>query len=404
MMGTLQDWFIQQGLSENGARIAMIAAAILLSILVGRVLKSLANIPLDRIAKPQGAWLDAIKRFHVPARAGWVIATIVAKALVLPLLDVFESVQKFTAKSLDCLLVITLAITLSGLISATIYALEHQDSKRRMPFRVLGQALVVTVWAYASVALIAVVTEKDLGTVLTGLTAIGAILVYVFRDPILGWTAGVQIAANDLVAEGDWISVPKFDVDGTVEEISLTVVKVRNWDYTVASIPTYSLFSEGFTNWRGMWLSGGRRVQRSISIDANSVRFCDETLLKRLNRSPLIRELDLSADPQHGNTDPISDIRPTNLGCFRVWLEAWLKRHPKVHKDMLAMVRELEPGDHGIPVEIYFFSTDQDVRDYEKVAGGIIDHVVSVLPEFGLRMFQEPSGMDLRALSQEKYS
>ena len=400
MMDTLRDWFVQQGLSEDGARIVTVAAAVLLSLLIGWALKSIAHIPLDRVIKPHGAWLDAIKRHHVLARAGRVIATIVAKALVLPLLDALPAVQKFAAKTLDCLLVITLAVAVSGLINAAVYAFEHQHARKRLPFKVLGQALLIAVWAYASVALLAVVTEKDLATVLTGLTAIGAILVYVFRDPILGWTAGVQIATNDLVAEGDWISVPKFDVDGTVDEISLTIVKVRNWDQTVASIPTYSLFSEGFTNWRGMWQSGGRRIKRSISIDASSVRICDEALLKRLNRSPLIQKLEVLSHSQQGPADPISDIRPTNLGVFRAWLEAWLARHPSIHKDMLAMVRELEPGPHGIPVEIYVFSTEQTVRDYENVAGGIVDHVLSVLPEFDLRMFQEPSGMDLRAIAR----
>lgn len=404
MMDTIGNWLVQQGLSEGGARIALIVAAIVLSILIGRLLKGLAKIPLDRFIKSHGVWPDAIHRYKVRDRAGWVIATIAAKALVLPLLDVLPAVQKFAAKTVDFLLVIAIAAAVSSLIGAAVYAVEHQDTKRRMPFKVLGQALQISVWVYASVALLAVLSEKDLATVLTSLTAVGAILVYVFRDPILGWTAGVQIAANDLVAKGDWISVPKFAVDGTVEEISLTVVKVRNWDQTVASIPTYSLFSEGFTNWRGMWQSGGRRIQRSISIDAASVRFCDDELLKRLQHSPLIRELDVLSHSRERPEDPISDIRPTNLGVFRAWLEAWLARHPVIRKDMLAMVRELEPGRHGIPVEIYVFSNEQSVRDYENVAGAIVDHVLSVLPEFDLRIFQEPSGMDLRTLDLETSS
>lgn len=401
MIDALQNWLVQQGFGEDGSRIVVIGAAIGLSIIIGRLLKWLAHIPLDRVFKTRGAWLDALDRFKVPARAGWVVATAVAKSLVIPLLDVFPQTQILAGRTIDFLLIITAAIAISALIMAAVYAVEHRDTKRRVPFKVLGQALQITVWLYASVAMVAVLTGKDLAAVMASLTAVGAILVYVFRDPILGWTAGVQIAANDLVAEGDWITVPKFAVDGTVEEISLTIVKVRNWDHTVASIPTYSLLSEGFTNWRGMWQSGGRRIQRSISIDAASVRFCDDELVKRLQQSPLISELGVFSELRREGTDPISDARPTNLGVFRTWLEAWLARHPDIHDDMLTMVRELEPGSSGIPVQIYVFSTEQSVRDYEKVAGGIVDHVLSVLPEFDLRIFQEPSGMDLRTLVPE---
>lgn len=398
-MENLVAWLVERGVSEPYALGLTIIAALLLSVLIGRTLKGFAHAPLDRFIKPRGAWSDALKRFAVPSRISWLIATVAAKALLLPLLSVFPAFETFAEKALDFALVIAVAASLSGLIAAAVYTLEHKDTRRRVPFKVLGQALQLAIWAYATVAILAVVTEKDLASVLTGLTAIGAILVYVFRDPILGWTAGVQIAANDLVAEGDWVSVPKYGADGIVEEITLTIVKVRNWDRTVSSIPTYSLFSEGFTNWRGMYQSGGRRITRSISLDALSVRFCDRGMIERLSRSPLVEGLDVLADDET-HSDPISDVRPTNLGVFRAWLDAWLAQHPKIHKDMIVIVSEGDPGAEGMQIDISIFSTEQGVREYQRISAEIINHVLAVLPMFDLRIFQNPSGTDMRALSK----
>ena len=395
-MELIRDWLIQKGLSTELATVVGIAAAVVLSVIIGWGMRALAHIPLSRVVEPSGPWYAALKRFHVLRRTAWVIVTLAASGLVIPLLEPWPRTQRFTGTALECLLVVAIAAALSGFVGALVYGLERQKSGARLPVKVLGQALQMTVWTFAAVALLAVLTGKDVASVLTGLTAIGAVLVYVFRDPILGWTAGVQIAANDLVRVGDWISVPQRNADGRVEDISLTTVKVRNWDKTVSSIPTYALFSEGFRNWRGMYDSGGRRIKRALAIDAASVRFCDESLLQRLNGSPLISELGLKADPPGADSDPLSDPRPTNLGCFRAWLEMWLERHPKIHDDMTTMVRELEPEGRGIPVEIYVFSNDQRWEYYEKLQAEILDHVLAVLPLFDLRVFQEPTGDDLR--------
>jgi miniconductance mechanosensitive channel len=299
---------------------------------------------------------------------------------------------KRTETILDGALVITITITLSKLIAAIMDALEVQEGKnQRLPVKVLGQALQVTLWTYASVVLLSVLSHRDVTTLLTGLTAVGAVLVYVFRDPILGWTASVQIAANDLAQIGDWITVPEHDADGWVIEIALTTIKVRNWDKTISTIPTYALVSEGFRNWRGMYDSGGRRIKRSVSIDVSSVHLCDNALLGRLEEHRLLERELAALDPP-----------PTNLTCFRNWLEGWLTEHPKIHHDMPTMVRELAPDGRGIPVEIYAFSHGTGWVDYEHLQADIYDRVLAVLPEFELRVFQEPTGNDLRDLKPEE--
>ena len=329
-----------------------------------------------------------------------VVVIAVAALLIAPLVEPWPRVLEWTDKLFVVLLLLAVTLVVSGALGASFDVLQrHRKREQRLPFKALAQAAQMAVWVYAAVALLSVLTERDMWAVLTGLTAIGAVLVYVFRDPILGWTAAVQIAANDLLREGDWISVPKHGADGTVEEIALTSIKVRNFDKTVTSVPTYTVFSEGFRNWRGMYESGMRRIQRAIAIDMGSVRFCDRGLIRRLNRSPMMEEVDLALEPINADEDLLSDLQPTNLGCFRAWLQAWLERHPMIDKDATLVVRELAPEGRGIPVEFYVFTSELRWAHYERLQAEIVDQILAVLPQFELRPFQEPTGADLRALT-----
>ena len=326
--------------------------------------------------------------------AAWVLSIIVADSLITPLLQSWPRALRLAETLLDAALAIAVTVLLSKLISAVVDALEEQDAKnQRLPVRALGQALQLTLWTYATVVFLSVMTHRDVTTLLTGLTAIGAVLVYVFRDPILGWSAGLQIAANDLVRIGDWIVIPDRDADGLVAEIALTTIKVHNWDKTISSIPTYTLVSEGFRNMRFMQESGGRRIRRSLPIDARSVRVCDDVLLGRLEQNGLLEPgLDAHEPP------------PTNLNCFRKWLEAWMREHPEIRDDMMQLVRLLPQDGRGIPVEIYAFSSGTGLVAYEHLQADMLDRVLGVLPEFDLRLFQEPTGEDLRELRPPKGS
>jgi miniconductance mechanosensitive channel len=233
-----------------------------------------------------------------------------------------------------------------------------------------------------------------------------AVVMLVFRDAILGFVAGIQLSANQMVSPGDWIEMPKYGADGDVLEVALTTVKVRNWDKTITTIPTYALISESFKNWRGMKESGGRRIKRAIHIDMHSIRFCDEPMLQRFSKIEFVSE-HLARKRQeiaHWNADrgvddsaPINGRRLTNIGTFRAYLIAYLRAHPMIHQEMTFLVRQLAPTPHGLPLEIYVFSRDQVWANYEGIQADIFDHVLAVAPEFDLRIFQTPTGGDVRA-------
>jgi miniconductance mechanosensitive channel len=237
------------------------------------------------------------------------------------------------------------------------------------------------------------------------------VLLLIFKDPILGLVAGIQLSANDMLAVGDWLEMPKFGADGDVIDISLTTVKVRNWDKTITTIPAYALISDSFKNWRGMTESGGRRIKRAVHIDATSVRFLDEDDLKRLRRAQLLADYiehkvrDIEAYNKENQIDPESPVngrRLTNLGTFRAYLTAYLRAHKGIHKDMTLMVRQLSPGADGVPLEIYAFSNDTAWVNFEGIQADIFDHIFAVIPEFGLRIHQSPTGYDMQQINANR--
>jgi miniconductance mechanosensitive channel len=285
----------------------------------------------------------------------------------------------------------------------------HSDpNSTRKPIRPLFQALLIVLYLFAGIFMISVLLNKEpwhLFGLMGGLTAVTML---VFKDTILGFVAGIQLGANDMVREGDWIEMPKYGADGDVIEVAVNTVKVRNWDKTISTIPTYALISDSFKNWRGMSESGGRRIKRSICIDMNTVQFADEAMLRKFQCMELLkdyvekrqeeinvenatRKIDLSSTVVNGR-------RQTNLGIFRAYLEFYLRNHPKIHKGMTFLVRHLQPTPQGLPIEIYVFSSDQVWANYEGIQADIFDHVLAALPEFDLRVYQQPSGLDVASL------
>ena len=242
---------------------------------------------------------------------------------------------------------------------------------------------------------------------LSGLGALTAVLMLVFRDTILSLVASVQIMSNDMIRIGDWVEMPQAHADGDVIDIALHTVKIQNWDKTISAIPTHKFISESFKNWRGMSESGGRRIKRSIYLDMNSVHFLSEDEFARLSRFEFLHEY-LGAkqkDLEIANTRQMSGkgIKPdsrrlTNVGTFRAYVWHYLRGHPKIHQEMTLLVRQLQPGTQGLPLEIYCFSNDTDWANYEGLTADIFDHLISSLPEFGLDAFQEPAGRDLKIL------
>lgn len=258
---------------------------------------------------------------------------------------------------------------------------------------------------------ISIIFGVQVTKIFAGLGAVAAVLMLVFKDTILGFVAGIQLSANKMLKVGDWIEMPSHNADGTVLEVTLNTVKVQNWDKTITTIPTYALVSSPFMNWRGMEESGGRRIKRSIFLDMQSVRFCTPDMLEKFKKIHHLkeyieqREAEIAGYNVSHNIDEtvlVNGRRMTNLGVFRKYVENYLMRHPSINTEMTFLVRHLQPTEKGIPLEIYVFSSEQRWALYESIQADIFDHLLAVIPEFDLQVFQLPSGGDLRALTGSK--
>lgn len=271
----------------------------------------------------------------------------------------------------------------------------------------LGKLVLMIVGA---VVMTGALLDRSPLILLSGLGAMSAVLMLVFKDTILSFTAGVQISSNDMLRVGDWIEMPQVGADGFVVDIALHTVKVQNWDKTITTIPTWRLMSESFKNWRGMFSSGGRRIKRMLRLDTNLVRFLTAEEIDRLARIALLQPYleGKKQEVQHTNAalrerlgeyavEPANQRRLTNIGTFRAYVDAYVRAHPGIHQDMLLIVRTLEPTGEGVPLELYCFTATTAWVEYERIQGDIFDHLIAILPEFGLGLYQSPTGKDIRA-------
>ena len=273
------------------------------------------------------------------------------------------------------------------------------------------QVSKIGLYFLGSIVVVAILVGKSPWVFLSGLGAMTAILLLVFKDSILGFVASIQLAANQLVQPGDWIEMPKYGADGDVIEVNLTSIKVQNWDMTITTIPTVALVSDAVKNWRGMSESDGRRIKRAIYIDMNSVQFCSAEMVSRLKAIQLLsgpleeREREIAKYNQDMDVDPISMAngrRLTNLGMFRLYTLEYLKAHASINQNMTLLVRQLGPTDKGVPIQVYAFSVEKEWIKYEEIQSDIFDHLIAILPEFGLHVFQTPSGSDIQTALKNK--
>lgn len=299
-------------------------------------------------------------------------------------------------------------MTMNAFINAIYQIYQSYEVSKSKPVKGYIQVFKIITFSIGVIVIFSMLLNKSPILLLGGLGAFSAVLLLIFKDPILGFVAGIQITMNDMVRPGDWIVMEKSKADGEVTDISLTTVKVQNWDKTISTIPTYSLVSESFINWRGMEESGGRRIKRSINIDMNSVKFLTNDQLVRFKRINLLKEYLLQKENElttyndtHkiDNDEPVNSRKQTNLGVFRIYVEEYLKRNSNIHSGMTCMVRQLQPTESGIPLEIYAFSKIQQWTQYESLQSDIFDHLLATIPEFELQVFQNPSGADFSKLS-----
>ena len=314
-----------------------------------------------------------------------------------------QIVQGIVANTLKLILIVCVGSNLFALLNLAHRIYSFSSAANEIPLKGVAQVIKIGVLFLAGLFLAAVVLEQKVAVLLSGLGALSAVLMLIFKDSVLGFVAGLQLIANRMVAKGDWIEMPKYGADGDVVDIALTTVKVQNWDKTITTIPTYALISESFKNWQGMQESGGRRIKRTINLDLSSIKFCDQQMLDQFAKIQYIadyikqkqEEVDsYNAANQVNQVSLVNGRRLTNVGTFRAYAEAYLRNHPDIHQSMTFLVRHRQPTEHGLPIELYVFSRDQVWANYESIQADIFDHLLAVIPEFNLRVFQAPSGSD----------
>jgi len=319
------------------------------------------------------------------------------------------SADDFVRVLAEIYIIVMALLALNSVLNVAGRIYRRFPVSRQIPIKGFIQVLKIILFLAGAVFVISAVIGKSPVLILSGFGALTAVLMLIFKDSILGLVAGVQLSANRMVSKGDWIEMPKFGADGNVIDVALTTVKVQNFDNTITTIPTYALISDSFRNWRGMSDSGVRRIKRNLLLDMNSVRLLDDPDIMRFRKIRLLRdylerktgELNEwnSKHPPEDIQEPVNARALTNVGTFRAYVIEYLKNHPKISQDHTLLVRQLQPTAQGLPLEIYVFTNDNRWIEHEGIQDDIFDHLLAVLPEFGLRVFQAPSGGDFASLA-----
>ena len=388
----LMTWLQQLGVAEGSLltvqRIVVIAAILLIAYVLDMICRKVVMPGVRKVtAKTQITWDDYLLNDDVLNNVCHLIPPVVVYVLIPFAFPQEPALLEFVLKI--CWIYITVVgmkLVCAFLTSLYTISSEHEKLKNHS-MKGFYQMIKLIVICIGSIIIISTLIDKDPIAILTGLGAGTAILMLVFQDTIKGLVAGVQLTANDMLRPGDWITMPKYGADGDVIEVTLTTVKVRNWDKTITTVPPYALVNDSFQNWRGMFDMGGRRVKRSINIDMNTVRFCTEEELAEFKKQPWMEGFEETGKEE------------VNLYIFRHYVMYYLKHHPKVHQELIMTVRQLQPTAQGIPIELYFFSANTAWLRYEHLQAEVFDHVLAMLHKFDLKVFQSPTGLDLQKLN-----
>lgn len=408
------NWFTEKGLSEDWAGLLALGLDLVILILANIVMDWIARKIILRVVgrivrRSKNEYDDIFLEKRVfNALAHIIPAIITYHALPLILGDVAEIIPTLhTAITLYVIIIVMLVVhRFLRALEQIAYKLSYFDGK---PVGSFIQLFSIANYIVGSVFILSQLVGKTPITILGAFGAATAVVLLIFRDTILGLVASIQISINDMVRIGDWVSMDKYGADGDVSEINLTTVKIRNWDKTISTVPTYAFISDSFKNWRGMQSVGVRRIKRAVYLDLASVRFCDEEMVERFKRYELIRpylehkEKEISRyneEHRFDRSERINGRNLTNVGVFRIYAEEYLRRNPYISKDDTLMVRQLEPTANGLPLEVYCFSKDIQWVNYERIQSDLFDHLISAVRHFDLRIFQNPSGSDFSRLSR----
>lgn len=385
--------------------LAGVLVLIAIALVIARTLSSVAHQTLKLVGQTQ--WADGLTRRRVFRNIGFALPLLMVLSN-LPLLDIDPKLATMLARIFTSAGVVFVFLALIGVLRTweDVYSSSSRGQVRSIKGYVeLGRILL---WAVCTILVVSIMMDRSPLLMLSGLGALSAVLLLVFKDTLLSLVASTQMSNYDMLRLGDWIEMPQAGADGFVVDMALHTVKVQNWDKTVTTIPTYKLFSESFRNWRHMFESGGRRIKRTLRIDASTVRFLTEEEIDQLRRYALIRDYLDGKQVELDETNrklgelvevPANRRRLTNIGTFRAYAKAYIERHPEIRDDMLKIVRMMEPESQGIPIEVYCFTNNTAWVEYERIQGDIFDHLLSILPEFWLRLYQAPAGSDLSKIA-----
>ncbi len=403
-------WLIRLGFSpENAAKTAGVSdflMVIIISIIIYYITKFFIVHVLKRIAvRTVSLWDDVLLEYKVFQRMAFLVPGIMLYQFIPVTLDEFPGIIPTALKFTNIYIIVVFLLIINSFLNAVYAMYQKSEFALYHPIKGYIQIGKIVVFVVVFLLILSLLFNQSPLYMLTGLGAFSAVLLLIFKDPILGFVGGIQLSANDMVRQGDWISMPKYGADGTVLEISLTTVKVQNFDNTISTLPTYSLVSESFQNYRGMKDSGVRRMKRSISVDMSSVKFCTHEMLEKFRKIDILQEYidrteaelaTYNLENKIDNSVFVNGRRQTNIGVFRAYLEQYLAHHPAIDKNSEMLVRQLQPNSLGIPIEIYAFTLETAFVRYENLQSDIFDHILAIVPQFELRVFQSPTGEDLR--------
>ena len=405
----LQSWGFNESWTDDLTSAIILVIILAIAFLGDAICKHVILTTVTRLVKKTKAtWDDVVFDRKVMIYLSHLVAPIILYIL-LPLAISNAGLLAFILRICMIYIIAVFLKFISALLSALYHVYSEREQFRDRPLKGLLQTVQVILFFIGGIIIVSILIDKSPMVLLTGLGASAAVLMLVFKDSIMGFVSGIQLSANNMLKVGDWIEMPKYGADGTVIEVTLNTVKVRNWDNTITTIPPYALVSDSFQNWRGMQESGGRRIKRSIRIDMNSVKFCTPEMLAKYRKIRLLKDYIEETEKvveeynkEHGidNSVLVNGRRQTNLGVFRAYLTNYLRSLPAVNQDLTCMVRQLQPTEQGIPLELHFFSSIKAWIPYEGVQADVFDHVLAIIPEFDLHVFQNPTGEDFRALSR----
>ena len=411
-MELIRNWLINAGLETTMAEFATIGLAltfvILLSVISDLIARRMLLSWIGYVISRTGAkWDDILLKRKVFSKLAHLAPAMVIYLASPLILKDYSAVAATIMSAVMIYIIVVAILVLNALLNALSDIYQNFEVSKEVPIKGFVQVLKIIVFFLGGILIISRILDKSPLYLLSGLGALTAVLMLVFKDVILGFVAGIQLSANKMIANGDWIEMPQYGADGDVLEVALTTVKVQNWDKTITTIPTYALISGSFKNWRGMSESGGRRIKRAVNIDMSTVSFCTEDMLKRFSSIRYIADYidrkikEIEEDNIAKNieeADPVSGRRLTNIGTFRAYVIEYLKDHPMISQEMTFIVRQLAPTEHGLPLEIYIFCKDKVWANYEAIQSDIFDHILAVMPEFDLKVFQNPTGNDFKRL------